>query len=81
MRNYNPDLDNVYVARNGTIRWDGDEIGFVEKTEGLGIAMGKWRAEVGDAAKPEEWPRYRVSYAPTRKAAIGDVLDGIEVPS
>jgi hypothetical protein len=76
-RTYDRDLDDVFVNRDGTIRWDGDAIGRVEK---IGSEIGEWRAEVGDPATPEAWPRYRASYARTRKAAIADVLEGLEVP-
>lgn len=79
-RTYDPSLDDVYVNRDGTIRWDGEAIGLVVKTEGLAKEMGAWRAEVGSPAAPEVWPRYRASYAKTRKAAVADVLEGLEVP-
>lgn len=77
-RTYDPDLDNVYVSKSGIIRWDGDVIGLAHKTEDP--ALGKWRAEIGNAAKPDVWPPYRASYAKTRASAIADVLDGLEVP-
>jgi hypothetical protein len=79
-----PNLDDVYVNRDGTIRWNGDAIGTVAKVEvnsGFAIAGMMWRAEIGDAAKPEEWPPYRASYARTRKAAIWDVLADVEAPT
>jgi hypothetical protein len=74
-------LDSVYVNADGTIRWDGDPIGRVMKTEeGLARELGQWRAEVGSPAAPEAWPRWVACYAKTRKAAVGAVLDGLEVP-
>lgn len=81
-RTYDPNLDNVFVKNDGRILWDGDEIGSVTKVEqGLGTPPAwKWRAEVGDAAKPEAWPPYRASYARTRFDAVADVLDGVEAP-
>jgi hypothetical protein len=77
-RTYDPDLDNVYVSKSGVIRWDGDDIGLVYKTEGP--ALGKWRAEIGNPANPDAWPPYRASYAGTRNAAVADVLENLEVP-
>jgi hypothetical protein len=82
-RTYDPNLDDVFVNRNGTIRWDGDEIGRVEKLEvedGFSIAGMMWHATIGDPVACEVWPPYRASYAPTRKAAIAGVLEGLEVP-
>lgn len=82
-RTYNPDLDIVYVQRNGTILWDGEAVGYVWKIERGTLAPGnaKWRAEVGDPANPEAWPRYRSLYAMTRADAVNGALEGVEVPS
>lgn len=79
-RTYDPDLDNVYVNRSGAIRWDGDQIGSVAKVEQSFWRMGKWRAEIGDPARPTAWPPFRAVYAATRKAAVAEVLEGVEVP-
>ena len=75
----NPNTDDVYVNRDGTIRWDGEAIGLVYKTEGP--ALGKWRAEIGDPAHPDKWPGFRASYASTRSAAVADVLENVEAPT
>lgn len=80
-RTYDPDLDNVYVNQDGTIRWDGEEIGNVQKTDDPPHPSWKWRAEIGDPANPTKWPRFRASHAKTRGAAVEDVLDGLEVPA
>ena len=86
-RTYDPNLDNVHVrtpkgSDTSTILWDGEAIGLVFKVDSdLALAAGwKWRAEVGDVADPEAWPRYRASYGRTRKLAVADVLEGVEVP-
>lgn len=81
-RKYDPNLDDVYVNRDGTIRWAGDAIGRVDRVEGpLAPANAKWRAEVGDAAAPEAWPRFRAVYARTRRDAVAGVLEDVEAPS
>jgi len=80
-RPYDPDLDNVHVNRDGTIRWDGEAVGYVMKVEGtLAAQIGKWRAELGDPGKPTGWPPYRAGYAKTRAEAVAVVLEGLEVP-
>jgi hypothetical protein len=81
-RTYNPNLDNVYINRDGTIRWDGDAIGTVSKLSAADARLvgGQWRAEVGDPVHPEQWPRYRATYSRTRRDAVADVLDGLEAP-
>ena len=86
-RTYDPNLDNVYVrtpkgSPTSEILWDGETVGLVMKVEGgFGIPAGwKWRAEIGNAADPEAWPRYRASYGRTRRLAVADVLEGVEVP-
>jgi hypothetical protein len=68
-------LGDVYVNRDGTIRFEGEPIGYVFKHE-----PGTWRAEIGSAAFLEAWPPYGVAYAKTRKAAVASVLEDIEVP-
>jgi len=80
-RTYDPDLDNVHVNRDGRIHWDGELIGHVTKVDPAYRAMGAWRAEIGDPAKPEAWPPYRVMYSRTRTDAVAGVLDGVEVPA
>jgi len=79
-RTYDPDLDDVYVNRDGTIRWNGDAIGSVSRVESWAAAYGDWRAEIGNAADPEAWPGYRAAYGKTRKAAVAEVLAGVEAP-
>ena len=80
-RTYDPNLDDVYVAKDGTIRWDGEDIGYVGKTEGVAKAMGAWRAEVGNPAEPAKWPRYMSVYATTRKEAVAGVLRIVAAPA
>lgn len=81
MRTFDPDLDDVHVNRDGTIRWDGEPIGYVGKVEGaLAPANAKWRAEIGNPADPEAWPRYVAIYAQTRQDAVQAVLEGVVVP-
>lgn len=76
-RTYDPNLDDVHVNRDGTIRWDGEPIGYVWQ----GITPGsKWRAELGDVARPDAWPGYRVCYADTRREAVAGALEGVEAP-
>lgn len=83
MKLSDPDA-NVYVNRDGTIRYDGEPIGFVGKVEvdsGFSIAGMSWRAELGDARKPEQWPPYRAVYDRTRKGAVAGVFEGVEIPA
>jgi hypothetical protein len=74
---------NVYVNRDGTIRWEGDPVGLVKKVDDFGFAsMGmRWRAELGDPANVDGWPPYRAVYAKTRAQAVAGVLEGVEEPS
>lgn len=81
MRPFDWNLDNVHVKRDGTILWDGEPVGYVDKVSGLAPAGAKWRAEIGDVAKPEAWPNYRAVYAKTRQDAVQAVLEATEVPS
>jgi hypothetical protein len=74
-------LGDVHVNKDGTIRFNGDPIGWVSKVDDAWKTMGSWRAEIGDAGDPEAWPPYRAVYAKTRKAAIVSALADIEVPS
>lgn len=80
-RTYDPDLDNVFVKKDGRILWDGEAIGLVMKVDEAYKAMGSWRAELGDPARHEAWPPYRAVYARTRRAAVAGVLEGVEVPA
>ena len=73
-RKFDPNLDDVHVNRDGTIRWDGDAIGVVGKVEGLAPGGARWRAEVGDPSAPEAWPPFRSVYARTRRDAVAGVL-------
>lgn len=76
-------LGDVHVNRDGTVRFNGDPIGYVYKLEDsdLGRQIGKWRCEVGDVAQPEQWPAYCASYAKTRKDAVLGAISGLEVPA
>jgi hypothetical protein len=80
MRAYDPDLDFLYVRRDGRILLEGELLGRVAKVDPAYRAMGSWRAELGDPAKPEAWPPYRACYARTRRGAVAAVLEGLEVP-
>jgi hypothetical protein len=79
-RTYDPDLDNVYVNRDGTIRWDGEQIGNVDKVDQAFWKLGRWRAEIGNPSRPEDWPPFRASYGRTRSEAVAGALEGVEVP-
>jgi len=81
-RTYDPNLDDVYVNRDGTIRWDGEAIGRVDRVDHPAYRpMGAWRAELGDPADVDAWPPWRAVYARTRRAAVAGALDGVEAPS
>lgn len=73
-------LGDVHVNRDGTIRYDGDPIGLVSKMDKAYWEMGRWRAEIGDPAKPAVWPGYRVVYADARMTAVKSVLDSVPNP-
>lgn len=78
----NPDVDDVYVNRDGTIRWDGVAIGHVVRVTDPSDSRFTWRAEIGDVlADANAWPAYAVAYSRTRRGAVAGVLDGVEAPA
>ena len=81
-RTYDPNLDNVFVKMDGRILWDGEEIGLVTKLGEADAKLvgGRWRAEVGDATRPEVWPGYRAVYSRTKRDAVAQVLESVEAP-
>jgi hypothetical protein len=70
-------LGDVHINRDGTIRHNGDPIGFVSKVTEERL----WRAEVGTpVARPDvDWPPYAVVYAHTRREAVLSVIAPLEV--